>query len=325
MTSMQASDFVRGDIGGVSSTGMHYRRLGDSALYISVISLSLQSDPAGYASQVERHTLIQYALSLGINHFRLASGQIPVVDIEEGLAKRGEVIFRQRDDMVISAQVGFCPHGSPVGFGSSNHVLSSLDAILRRTGLEYLDVLCAHRYDPSVPLEETMGALASAVHQGKARHVGLSGFAPAPARRAAELLVELGTPATMCFGPLSVMHPWAEDGLLDLLEEKRIGFLSDAPLPSCFLAAAPGLEHDAWSGFAHMHPTRERAAAVFSRLAASRGQSSASLALSWVLRKRQVASALVGVASPEQLQEYCAVVDYLHFTADELAEIDFYR
>lgn len=319
---MQASDFVRRDIGDFPPAGMHYRRLGKSGLHISVISLSLQCDPARYGSPAEQRTLIEHALNLGINHFRLTSGQVAAASVEEVLAKCSEEIFHQRDDMVISAQVGFSLHGSPVGFGSRNRVLSSLDAILRRTGLEYLDVACAHRYDPSIPLEETMGALASAVHQGKARYVGLSGYAPAPARRAAELLIELGTPAIVCFGPFSVLHPWAEDGLLELLDEKGIGFLSDAPLPSCFLAPASWLEHESCSGPDHLPPARELAATVFTKLAASRGQSPASLALSWVLRKRQVASALVGVASPGQLQEYCAVVDYLHFTADELAAID---
>ncbi|KPI21061.1 NADP-dependent oxidoreductase domain containing protein [Actinobacteria bacterium OV450] len=319
---MQALHFFTCDSEDFPPAGMHYRRLGESDLHISVISLSLQCDPARYGSPFEQRTLIECALNLGINHFRLTPSHVLAESVEQVVEKCVGEMFYQRDEMLISAQVGFSPHGSPVGFGSRNHVLSSLDAILRRTGLESLDVLCAHRYDPSIPLEETMGALALAVHQGKARYVGLSGYAPAPARRAAELLMELGTPAIVCFGPFSMLHPWAEDGLLEVLDEKGIGFLSDAPLPGCLLSAASWLEHARCSETVHVAPARELPATVFAKLAASRGQSTASLALSWVLRKRQVASALVSVASLEQLQDYCAVVDYLHFTADELAAID---
>ncbi|MFB7176043.1 aldo/keto reductase [Streptomyces sp. NPDC056254] len=317
---MQASDFIMFD--GRVPPGMYYRRLGESDLDVSVISLSVQFDRAECKSKAEQRDLIECALDLGVNHYRLTSSQSSPLGVYEACRNS---IFCRREDMVISAQVGFSPHGSSVGFGARERILASLDAILWRTGLEYLDVLCSHRYDPSVPLEETMGALASAVHQGRVRYVGLSGYAPSPARRAAELLVELGTPAIACFGPFSVMHPWIEDGLLQLLDEKSIGFLSDAPMPNCFLSAASWGEHGAYCGTGCAPPDRELTAAMFAKLAASRGQSPAGLALSWVLRKKQVSSALVAAATPTQLEDYCAVVDHLDFTADELALIDSLR
>ncbi|MER5418036.1 aldo/keto reductase [Streptomyces virginiae] len=320
---MQASDYVGWDIEDLHPAGMRYRRLGEGSLQISSISLSLQCASARYGNLVEQRALVRQALDLGINHFTLTCSTIPASRAKEAaLAKYIEDALYRRDDMVISAQIGFNPRESPVGFGSRDHVLRSLDAILRRTGLEYLDILCAYRYDPSVPLEETMGALASAVDQGKVKHVGLSGYAPAPTKKAADLLIELGTPAIVYFGPFSMLHPWAEVGLLGILDSKGIGFLSDAPLPTCFVASGSWMEHEGETRSDYSPVVGEAITDVFAKLAASRGQSLAGLGLSWVLNKRQVVSVLVDVTSPRQLKEYCTVVDKIHFSSAELAVID---
>ncbi|MFE6848780.1 aldo/keto reductase [Streptomyces sp. NPDC057686] len=318
---MQTTDFVRCNLGNSRPAEMPYRSLGSSGLSVSAISLILQCDAASDWSAAEQQIYIEHALMLGINHFRLSFIQKIADRYEATLTNRTRNFFQKRDEMLISADVGFNLQESPVAFGARKHIFDSLNSILQRTGLQHVDVLCAHRYDPSTPMEETMGALASAVQQGKARYVGLSGYAPAAASRAATLLRNLGTPAVACFGPFSVLHSWAEDGLLQLLGREGIGFLSDVPLPSRFIAGASWPDREVCSRPDQLLTADETATMGFAKLAAARGQSPAGLALSWVLREPRVASAVVGVASSEQLQEYCAAVDYLHFTADELAVI----
>lgn len=251
-----------------------------------------------------QEALVERALMLGINLFDLTfppaarTGGASQVTIPESLR-------HLRDDMVLSTQAGFHPRGGLAGFGSRKSVLSSLNSILRRTGLDYIDILWMNRFDRMTPMEETMGALSSLVRQDKVLYVGLAGYAPAPARRAAELLRELGTPAIACLAPFSLINPWVEDGLLDTLDEQGISLLADSLL-SNFL-----VEGTTW-----------RDSETLSEIAAARGQTPASLSLSWVLRDRRVASALIKVASGAQLEESCMAADHMRFTPAEIDAVN---
>jgi L-glyceraldehyde 3-phosphate reductase len=187
--------------------------------------------------------------------------------------------------------------------------------------LEYVDILYSDRYDPNTPLEETMGALASAVRQGKALYVGLAGYAPAMARRAVEILYELGIPPVVCQAPFSVLNPWAEDALLDILDSYRVSFVADNPLASGELDGAvrpdEDKDYDQW-------PWKVGARAVtkdLSVIAEARNQNLSQLALSWVLRNCHVSSAIITPQTIGQLDDLCAAVRHTSFTAVELETI----
>ncbi|MFD8396195.1 aldo/keto reductase [Streptomyces sp. NPDC059680] len=267
--------------------------------------------------------MAQRSFHRGITHFdlptswterRAVSGR-PMSDVLGGL--RGH-----RDDIVLAAHVGFgARQGHSFGFGSRKHVMSSLDSTLRKLSLEYVDILYSDRYDPSTPLEETMGALVSAVNQGKAFYIGLAGYAPTMARRAVELLHKLGNPPIVCQASFSVLNPWAEEALLDVLDSYQVSFVADNPLAnglldqSEFLNANRGRDSLMW-------PMRDQADFdVLETIAADRGQTLSQLALSWVLRDRRVSSVIISPGSALQLDELCAAVDQTSFTAAELEAI----
>jgi L-glyceraldehyde 3-phosphate reductase len=313
---------------------MAYRRSGRSGLKLPAVSLGLWHNFGDDRTLDSQRALLRRAFDLGITHFDLANNYGPPYGSAE--TNFGTLLaqdFRPyRDELVISTKAGYDMWPGPYGeWGSRKYLLSSLDQSLGRMGLDYVDIFYSHRFDPDTPLEETMGALASAVRQGKALYVGISSYGADRTREAARILRDLGVPALIHQPSYSMINRWIEDdGLLDVLDEQGMGCIPFVPL-------AQGLLTDKYlNGI----PEGSRAAQgksldptvitdeVVRRLrglndiAASRGQSLAQLALSWVLRDTRVTSALIGASSVRQLEANVAAVGAPALTADELAAID---
>ncbi|MFH0241657.1 L-glyceraldehyde 3-phosphate reductase [Streptomyces sp. HK10] len=313
---------------------MPYRRVGRSGLKLPAISLGLWHNFGDDKPLDTQRAILRRAFDLGVTHFDLANNYGPPPGAAE--ANFGRHLARDfrpyRDELVISTKAGYLMHPGPYGeWGSRKYLLSSLDQSLRRTGLEYVDVFYSHRYDPDTPLEETMGALASAVHQGKALYVGISNYSPEQTREAACILAGLGTPLLIHQPSYSMFNRWVEDGLLDALDEVGAGSIAFSPL-------AQGLLTDRYlSGI----PTGSRAAGAspfltaegiteetlatvraLDEVARRRGQTLAQTAIAWVLRGGRVTSALVGASSVKQLEDNVAAAGNLDFTDDELAGIE---
>ncbi|MBB5938190.1 L-glyceraldehyde 3-phosphate reductase [Streptomyces zagrosensis] len=315
---------------------MEYRRTGHSGLKLPAISLGLWhnfGDDRGLESQ---RAILRRAFDLGVTHFDLANNYGP----PPGAAERNfGTIFAQdfrpyRDEMILSTKAGYLMHPGPYGeWGSRKYLLSSLDASLRRMGVDYVDIFYSHRYDPDTPLAETMGALASAVQQGKALYAGVSSYNAEQTAQAAGLLRDMGVPALIHQPSYSMINRWTEDNaLLDTLEAEGMGCIAFAPL-------AQGLLTDK---YLHGIPEGSRAAQGKSlqpelltdevvrrlrglnELAARRGQSLAQLALGWVLRDPRMTSALIGASSVRQLEANVAALGAPPLTAQELVEIDTY-
>jgi L-glyceraldehyde 3-phosphate reductase len=268
--------------------------------------------------------MVQRALDLGITHFDFPaswSGRIgvPGKQMQSTLAS----LRQHRDDVVLAAHVGFGARRRPsVGFGSRKDLLSALNAILRGLSLDYVDILYSDRYDPNTPLEETMDALASAVSQGKALYVGLAGYAPAMARRAIEVLYKLGNPPIVCQAPFSMLNPWAEDALLDILDSYSVSFVADNPLASGALDTTTRLsESHAYSQWGSQVGVGD-GVETLARIAKNRSQNVSQLALSWALRNYRVSSAIVTPQTPRQLDDLSAAVAHTSFTAGELEAIN---
>ncbi|WP_410536726.1 L-glyceraldehyde 3-phosphate reductase [Streptomyces sp. KL2] len=315
---------------------MRYRRTGRSGLLLPEISLGLWHNFGDDRPLDTQRAILRRAFDLGVTHFDLANNYGPPPGAAE--ADFGRLLARDfrpyRDELVISTKAGYRMHPGPYGeWGSRKYLLSSLDASLRRTGLEYVDVFYSHRHDPDTPLEETMGALASAVHQGKALYVGVSSYSARRTREAARILREMGVRPLIHQPSYSMINRWTEDDrLLDTLEAEGMGCISFAPL-------AQGLLTDKYLGGV---PEDSRAARgtsldpglltqeVVGRLraldavAGRRGQTLAQLALSWVLRDPRMTSALIGASSVAQLEANVAAVRGPELTDEELAEIDAY-
>ena len=313
---------------------MEYRRTGRSGLKLPAVSLGLWhnfGDDRGLGSQ---RAILRRAFDLGVTHFDLANNYGPPPGSAE--LNFGK-IFRQdfapyRDELVVSTKAGYRMHPGPYGeWGSRKYLLSSLDASLRRTGLDHVDIFYSHRFDPSTPLEETMGALASAVTRGKALYAGVSSYNAAQTAEAARLLEEMGVPALIHQPSYSMLNRWTEaDGLLDTLETAGMGCISFAPLAQGlltdkYLAGIP--EGSRASQGKSLDPdllTDEmlRRLRGLNDIARGRGQSLAQLALNWVLRDSRMTSALIGASSVKQLEENVAALAAPALTAAELTEID---
>jgi L-glyceraldehyde 3-phosphate reductase len=313
---------------------MEYRRTGRSGLKLPAISLGLWHNFGDDRTLDSQRAILRRAFDLGVTHFDLANNYGPPYGAAE--ANFGTLFaqdFRPyRDELVISTKAGYDMWPGPYGeWGSRKYLLASLDQSLGRMGLDYVDIFYSHRYDPDTPLEETMGALASAVQQGKALYVGISSYGPERTREAARILRELGVPALIHQPSYSMINRWIEDeGLLDVLEAEGMGCIGFVPL-------AQGLLTDRYLGGI---PEGSRAAQgkslnpalvndetvarlrALNDVAAGRGQSLAQLALSWVLRDPRVTSALIGASSVAQLEANVAAVGAAPLTAEELAEID---
>jgi L-glyceraldehyde 3-phosphate reductase len=314
---------------------MRYRRTGRSGLQLPEISLGLWHNFGGDRSLESSRAILRRAFDLGVTHFDLANNYGPPYGSAE---ETFGVVMHQdlrpyRDELVISTKAGYDMWPGPYGeWGSRKYLLSSLDQSLQRMGLDYVDIFYSHRFDPDTPLEETMGALQSAVHQGKALYVGISSYSPERTREAYEILSSLGIRLLIHQPSYSMINRWIEDGLLDVLGELGVGCIGFSPLAqgvltSKYLEGIPEDSRAARDTSLSPNTLNEQTMAkvrALNEIAASRGQSLAQLALAWTLRDPRVTSTLIGASSVAQLEDSLHALDRLDFSDDELAEIDRY-
>ncbi|MER7109643.1 L-glyceraldehyde 3-phosphate reductase [Streptomyces sp. NPDC000229] len=315
---------------------MEYRRTGRSGLKLPAISLGLWHNFGDDRTLASQRAILRRAFDLGVTHFDLANNYGPPPGSAE--SNFGKVFTqdfaRYRDELVISTKAGYLMHPGPYGeWGSRKYLLSSLDASLKRMGLDYVDIFYSHRFDKDTPLEETMGALASAVQQGKALYAGVSSYSSAQTAEAAGLLREMGVPALIHQPSYSMINRWTEeDGLLDTLEEQGMGCISFAPLAQGLLTSKylKGIPEGSRATQGKSLDPNLLSEEVVRRLrgldaiAERRGQSLAQLALTWVLRDERMTSALIGASSVTQLEENIAALAGAPLTDEELKEIDSY-
>jgi L-glyceraldehyde 3-phosphate reductase len=313
---------------------MTYRRSGRSGLKLPEISLGLWQN-FGHTRPLEvSRAIIRRAFDMGITHFDLANNYGPPYGSAEETFGRifASDLAPYRDELVISTKAGWDMWPGPYGeFGSRKYLLASLDQSLRRMGLDYVDIFYSHRFDPDTPLEETMGALDSAVRQGKALYAGISQYKSRQTREATAILRRMGTPLLIHQPSYSMLDRWIEDdGLLDVLAEEGAGCIVFSPLAQGiltgkYLAGVPAGSRATHS--VYLKPdqiTEEKLARVraVSAIATRRGQPLAQMALAWVLRDPRVTSAIVGASSVEQLEENVGTLQNLNFPAAERDEID---
>lgn len=314
--------------------GMKYNRTGRSGLLLPALSLGLWHNFGNDAAQENARNICRKAFDLGITHFDLANNYGPPPgSAEENFGRILKADFAaHRDELVISTKAGYRMWPGPYGeWGSRKYLLSSLDQSLKRLGLDHVDIFYSHRFDPSTPLEETMGALDAAVRQGKALYVGISSYNAQRTREAAAILRRLGTPAIIHQPSYSMINRWVEeDGLLGALESEGMGSIVFSPLAQGmltdkYLRGIPeGSRAAAGKSLRQSFLTDDNLARIraLNDIAGRRGQSLAQMAIAWVLRDPRVTSALIGASRPEQVEDCVAALDRLEFTAEELAEID---
>jgi L-glyceraldehyde 3-phosphate reductase len=312
---------------------MAYRRSGRSGVELPLISLGFWQNFGGDRPIEAQRAIMRRAFDLGVTHFDLANNYGPPYGAAETNVGRllAEDFATYRDELIISTKAGWDMWPGPYGDrGSRKYLLASLDQSLSRLGLDYVDIFYSHRPDPDTPLEETMGALHTAVQQGKALYVGISSYGPERTRQAAAILRDLGTPLLIHQPSYSMLNRWVEDGLLDVLDEIGSGAIAFTALAQGLLTPRylEGIPAD--SRAAAQNSTMSHAVVSahrprlqqLNRLAANRGQTLAQLALSWVLRDPRITSVVVGASSVRQLQDNIAAIEQLEFTSDELAAID---
>ena len=314
---------------------MRYRRSGRSGLDLPLLSLGLWHNFGGVDPLERSRAIVRRAFDLGITHFDLANNYGPPYgSAEETFGKLLRDDLRPyRDELVISTKAGYDMWPGPYGeWGSRKYLLASLDQSLRRMGLDYVDIFYSHRFDPSTPLEETMGALDTAVRQGKALYAGISSYTAEQTQEAVQIMRSLGTPILIHQPSYSLINRWIEGGLLDVLREEGIGCIAFSPLGQGLLTdkyldgipeGSRASRDSSLSPDSLDEPTLAKVRAL-NAVAAGRGQSLAQLALAWVLREERVTSALIGASSVEQLEANVVALDGLSFSEDELAEIDRY-
>jgi L-glyceraldehyde 3-phosphate reductase len=313
---------------------MQYRRVGRSGLELPAISLGLWQNFGGDRPLETQRAIVRRAFDLGITHFDLANNYGPPYgSAEENFGRILATDLRgYRDELVISTKAGYDMWPGPYGDrGSRKYLIASLDQSLSRMGLPYVDIFYSHRVDPDTPLEETMGALDTAVRQGKALYAGISSYSPERTRQAAEILRGLGTPLLIHQPSYSMLNRWIEeDGLLEVLGEEGVGCIVFSPLAQGMLtdryldgipqgsrASKPGTIEEGQLNEATLAKVR-----ALHELAGRRGQSLAQMAVAWTLRDPRVTSALLGASSVAQLEANVAALDNLDFASDEQAEID---
>src|ERR671936_14373 len=314
---------------------MQYRRSGRSGLLLPAISLGLWQNFGHERPLDTSRALVRRAFDLGITHFDLANNYGPPYGSAEenfGLIMRND-LRHFRDELVISTKAGYDMWPGPYGeWGSRKYLLASLDQSLRRLGLDYVDIFYSHRFDPETPLEETMGALDTAVRQGKALYVGISSYSAAKTREAAGILRDLGTPLLIHQPSYSMLNRWIEPELLDVLEDEGAGCIVFSPLAQGvltdkYLRGIPEGSRASRDGSLSPDTLTDQTLAkvrALNEIAAARGQSLAQMALAWALRDPRVTSALVGASSVAQLEANIGALDRLDFGDDELDEIDRY-
>jgi L-glyceraldehyde 3-phosphate reductase len=313
---------------------MPYNRCGRSGLKLPAISLGWWYNFGGVDLLENGRLIARYAFDHGITHFDLANNYGPPPGSAEETFGRllREDFAPYRDELIISTKAGYDMWPGPYGeWGSRKYLLASLDQSLKRMGLDYVDIFYSHRPDKETPLEETMGALASAVHQGKALYAGISNYSPERTRQAAKILRELGTPCLIHQPSYNMLNRWVEEGLLDTLEKEGIGCIVFSPLAQGqltdrYLSGIPQGARATKTERVWLTPedVKENLPKIrkLNELAGQRGQSLAQMALAWVLRKPQVTSALVGASSVRQLETNLAALNNLKFTEEELKAIE---
>jgi L-glyceraldehyde 3-phosphate reductase len=312
---------------------MEYRRCGRSGLQLPAISLGLWHNFGGDRPIDTPRAILRRAFDLGVTHFDLANNYGPPYGSAEetfGTVLR-EDLRPYRDELVISTKAGYDMWPGPYGeWGSRKYLLSSLDQSLARMGLDYVDIFYSHRFDPETPLEETMGALDTAVRSGRALYAGISSYSPAKTREAHDILRELGTPLLIHQPSYSLLNRWIEPELLDTLGELGIGCIGFSPLAQGMLSDKylNGIPKDSRAAEnTSLSPdllTDEALAKIraLNEIAQARGQSLAQLALAWTLRDERMTSTLIGASSVEQLEDSLHALDKLALSDDELAEIE---
>jgi L-glyceraldehyde 3-phosphate reductase len=310
-----------------------YRRVGRSGLHLPAVSLGLWQNFGDGAPLDLQRAILRRAFDLGVTHFDLANNYGPPygsAEINFGRLMR-EDFQPYRDELVISTKAGYDMWPGPYGdHGSRKYLLASLDQSLARMGLEYVDIFYSHRFDPDTPLEETMGALDTAVRSGKALYAGISSYSPERTREAYAILKSMGTPLLIHQPSYSMINRWIEGGLLETLEELGVGCIAFSPLAQGLLSAKyldgipvnsrasrnESLSQDQLSErtLTHVRSLNE--------IASSRGQSLAQMAISWVLRDDRMTSALIGASSVTQLEENLTAAAKSYFTSEEIKAID---
>ncbi len=312
---------------------VQYRRCGRSGLLLPPISLGLWQNFGDDFPLAHSRAMLRRAFDLGITHFDLANNYGPPYGSAEINFGR---IFREdfkpyRDELVISTKAGYDMWPGPYGeWGSRKYVLGSLDQSLQRMGLDHVDIFYSHRVDPETPIEETMGALDTAVRSGKARYAGISSYGPERTEEAARILRELGTPLLIHQPSYSMLNRWIEGGLLDVLESEGVGAIVFSPLAQGLLTEKylDGIPDDSrvrrGNAFSEGMLTEDNIKRVraLHEIAQRRGQRLGQMAIAWVLRDPRVTSALLGASSIEQLEQNVVALDNLDFTPDELEQID---
>ena len=314
---------------------MQYNRSGRSGLLLPAISLGLWQNFGHDRPLDTSRAILRRAFDLGVTHFDLANNYGPPYGSAEetfGTLLRDD-LGPYRDELVISTKAGYDMWPGPYGdAGSRKYLLASLDQSLRRMGLDYVDIFYSHRFDPETPLEETMGALDTAVRQGKALYVGISSYSAVKTREAAAILRALGTPLLIHQPSYSMLNRWIEPQLLDVLGEEGIGCIVFSPLAQGmltdrYLNGIPEGSRASRDGTLPRELLDDQTLTKIrglNKIAEKRGQTLAQLALAWTLRDPRVTAALLGASTVEQLEANVSAVDNLELSADELTEIDRY-
>ncbi|AKU15160.1 L-glyceraldehyde 3-phosphate reductase [Luteipulveratus mongoliensis] len=313
---------------------MTYRRCGRSGLDLPAISLGLWHNFGGDVPLEKQRATLRRAFDRGVTHFDLANNYGPPY----GSAERNfGAIFAQdfrryRDELILSTKAGYDMWPGPYGQGggSRKYVLSSLDQSLQRMGVDYVDIFYSHRFDETTPLEETLGALDTAVRQGKALYVGISSYSGTRTREAIEILRELGTPLLIHQPSYSMLNRWVEEDLLDVLGDEGVGCIAFSPLAQGmltdkYLNGIPANSRAAQGKSLDPKLLDEKALThvrALNEIAQKRGQSLAQLALAWLLKDLRVTSVLIGASSVEQLDNSLGALEQLEFSDDELKAID---
>jgi L-glyceraldehyde 3-phosphate reductase len=310
-----------------------YRRCGRSGVRLPPIALGLWHNFGSVDPFDTARAMVRRAFDLGVTHFDLANNYGP----EPGSAEEtfGRIVARDlrghRDELFVSTKAGYRMWPGPYGeWGSRKYLLASLDQSLARLGLDYVDVFYSHRFDPETPLEETMGALAHAVRQGKALYAGLSNYPPERTREAARLLRAMGAPCLVHQPRYSMLARDPEHGLFDVLADEGIGCVVFSPLAQGLLTDRylDGIPADSRAAKPHgflaadaVTPERQAQLRRLHAIAAARGQTLAQLALVWVLRQPAVTSAIIGASRVAQVEDAVAALDRPTLSADELTAI----
>jgi L-glyceraldehyde 3-phosphate reductase len=312
---------------------MPYRRCGRSGLQLPAISLGLWQNFGGDRPLETSRAILRRAFDLGITHFDLANNYGPPYGSAEQTF--GQILEQDlrpwRDELVISTKAGYDMWPGPYGdWGSRKYLLASLDQSLERMGLEYVDIFYSHRLDPDTPLEETLGALDTAVRQGKALYAGISSYSAERTKEAVEILRGLGTPLLIHQPSYSLLNRWIEPELLDVLGSEGVGAIVFSPLAQGmltdrYLGGIPEDSRAAREGsLSRDMLSDENLASIrgLNEIAQGRGQTLAQLALAWTLRDPRITSTLIGASSVAQLEDNVGALARLDFSDDELAEID---